>query len=396
MRLVKMLGVAVATAAAVSSGVCLKGGVPAVGAPQMLRATPSPYHLDTVCQGDTFFDCFEFDTPWTCVVAGGHKVFNSKSVDCSEGPTYYVSKEEAVNKGIVEVADDYTVIRAGGLTPNPDNRTTLNHFGALVEFPYLRESVRLQSKKSWKYMLLVMKFEHLPFGCGTWPAFWTLGPGQWPNGGELDIMEWGNLHLAQKSSLHTVQNCTLKPQAVNTETWYPDTNGQGYNCYTQYPDHIGCAPGRTGFVGTGPTLGPHPGVFAMQWTAGVIKVFYFPENEIPKDLDTDSPQPHTWPLTNVISYYPLKESAATCEKYADVLQPQSVRLNQAFCGDWAEISGWWGQGCDFLAYKTLPAGTSPGCNDFILSPTADEYLKENAFWNITYIKIFKDGESDAL
>jgi beta-glucanase (GH16 family) len=26
-------------------------------------------------------------------------------------------------------------------------------------------------------------------GLGYWPAFWMLGPGQWPENGEIDIME---------------------------------------------------------------------------------------------------------------------------------------------------------------------------------------------------------------
>ncbi|SMB80536.1 glycoside hydrolase family 16 protein [Deinococcus hopiensis] len=30
----------------------------------------------------------------------------------------------------------------------------------------------------------------VPAGQGLWPAFWSLGPGEWPDGGEIDIMEW--------------------------------------------------------------------------------------------------------------------------------------------------------------------------------------------------------------
>lgn len=26
----------------------------------------------------------------------------------------------------------------------------------------------------------------MPFGCGTWPAYWLVGP-NWPSGGEIDV-----------------------------------------------------------------------------------------------------------------------------------------------------------------------------------------------------------------
>lgn len=30
----------------------------------------------------------------------------------------------------------------------------------------------------------------LPLGAGSWPAFWAMGPGRWPDTGEIDIMEY--------------------------------------------------------------------------------------------------------------------------------------------------------------------------------------------------------------
>lgn len=51
-------------------------------------------------------------------------------------------------------------------------------------------SIRLNSKKSWKYGYFAAKMK-LPKGKGTWPAFWMLPPNMksWPLDGEIDIME---------------------------------------------------------------------------------------------------------------------------------------------------------------------------------------------------------------
>lgn len=53
-----------------------------------------------------------------------------------------------------------------------------------------RDSVRIISKSSYGDSLLVLQLKHMPEGCATWPAFWTLSAaGPWPNGGEIDIIE---------------------------------------------------------------------------------------------------------------------------------------------------------------------------------------------------------------
>jgi hypothetical protein len=38
--------------------------------------------------------------------------------------------------------------------------------------------------------VMVLDIDHMPAGCATWPAFWTLSSaGPWPRGGEIDIIE---------------------------------------------------------------------------------------------------------------------------------------------------------------------------------------------------------------
>lgn len=53
-----------------------------------------------------------------------------------------------------------------------------------------RDSMRISSPNAYDEVIIVLDVEHMPTGCGTWPAFWTLSDtGPWPNGGEIDIIE---------------------------------------------------------------------------------------------------------------------------------------------------------------------------------------------------------------
>ena len=57
-----------------------------------------------------------------------------------------------------------------------------------------RDSIRISSKRAFDESVVIIDLEHMPHGCGTWPAFWTLSQeGPWPTGGEIDIIEVGNL-----------------------------------------------------------------------------------------------------------------------------------------------------------------------------------------------------------
>ena len=78
-----------------------------------------------------------------------------------------------------------------------------------------RPSVRVSSRASFDVntfggsdtLLVVADIAHAPTGCAVWPAFWMLGP-QWPDDGEIDIIEgWNGVETTQ-STLHTGPGCT--------------------------------------------------------------------------------------------------------------------------------------------------------------------------------------------
>ena len=53
-----------------------------------------------------------------------------------------------------------------------------------------RDSIRISSKRAFDESVIIIDLEHMPYGCATWPAFWTLSQeGPWPTGGEIDIIE---------------------------------------------------------------------------------------------------------------------------------------------------------------------------------------------------------------
>jgi hypothetical protein len=73
-----------------------------------------------------------------------------------------------------------------------------------------RLSLRLLSVQSWTHGLFILDLEHMPANvCGTWPAFWALGSGTWPEHGEIDIIEYTNTVPNNLMALHTTAGCTV-------------------------------------------------------------------------------------------------------------------------------------------------------------------------------------------
>lgn len=56
---------------------------------------------------------------------------------------------------------------------------------------YTSVSMHTRDKLSWTYGRFEIRAK-IDTRAGLWPAFWMLGPGKWPEGGEIDIMEYYN------------------------------------------------------------------------------------------------------------------------------------------------------------------------------------------------------------
>ena len=112
----------------------------------------------------------------------------------------------------------------------------------------------------------------MPHGCSVWPAWWTVGS-NWPNGGEIDIVE--NVHDATHNqyTLHTSSGCTLD-RSPQTNLAQPFTSTViGTTCASSNSDNNGC-----GFVDDNPNSYGHGfndiagGVYAMLWNEDGISI----------------------------------------------------------------------------------------------------------------------------
>jgi hypothetical protein len=162
------------------------------------------------------------------------------------------------------------------------DHTTMNPTGG-------RNSVRVASNKAYNSGLFIADISHMPGGiCGVWPAFWTFGP-NWPNSGEIDIIEGVNQQTTDSITLHTSAGCdfqstgSLSTSTLSTTNCNAGSGDDGCSFSTAATNGFG-----TGFNGQG------GGVYAMEWTASVIQVWFFPRSSIPKDIAAGNPDPTGW------------------------------------------------------------------------------------------------------
>jgi len=158
--------------------------------------------------------------------------------------------------------------------------------------------------------------------CGTWPAYWTVG-GNWPNNGEIDIIEGVNNGHENQATLHTNGGCTMPGNRAQSGV------SVGDNCDVAATGNAGCGVRLTkpnaygdGFNSQG------GGVYAMERIDSQINVWYFPRNAIPGDVLSGHPNPCNWPLRD--AHFDL---GGQCDK--SHFGGHQIVFDITFCGDWA-------------------------------------------------------------
>lgn len=91
-----------------------------------------------------------------------------------------------------------------------------------ASWKYTSAKISSSGKKDFTYGKIESRIK-LPFGAGTWSAFWAMGYGSWPSCGENDILEYvGRRPDEFQSNIHTKD--------------YNGTNGKNFHFVKSFPN----------------------------------------------------------------------------------------------------------------------------------------------------------------
>ncbi|KAI5812390.1 beta-1,3-1,4-glucanase [Pyronema omphalodes] len=288
-------------------------------------------NLATDYNYNNFFDLFDYYT-------GG---------DPTNGFVRYVDRGTAQSQGLIKQQNGKIYIGVDSTNKAPNGRA----------------SVRMESKQRYTRGLFILDLAHMPWGCGTWPAFWTLGDA-WPTQGEIDIIEGVHLQNYNSMALHTSDGCTVSGTGgtgtVQSTNCYVQAPGQGNNQGCQTHDY------RTNSWGDGFNRNGG-GVYAMEWNSDFIKIWFFPRGQIPADALSGNPEPASWGK-------PVGMFQGACN-INQKFNAHKIIINVTFCGDWAG-NVWSSSGCQSRAAT---------CNDYVNNNPQD--FKE-AYWLVNSLKVW--------
>lgn len=286
--------------------------------------------------GKTFFDQWDF--------------FNSP--DPTNGHVNFVDRNTSFNRKLVYVENDGTVIMKA------------DDFTQLQSGRY-RDSVRISSVATYNTGLFILDLNRAPWGCGVWPAFWTVG-GNWPNKGEIDIIEGVHDNQHNQVAWHTAPGCVLNTTTPFTGSILSSGGKPRSDCNALINDNAGCGITDWSRASYGPYFDSQGGgVFAMKWDENGIAVWSFYRAAIPKDITNGSPNPSEWGTPSAA----LSSTQCSIGKY---FSNHSIVFDITFCGDWAGNS-----------YATS------GCPGTCEARLMDPMNFVNASWSINSLKVYR-------
>ncbi|KAG8853768.1 hypothetical protein FRB96_008023 [Tulasnella sp. 330] len=279
--------------------------------------------------------------------------FNWEAIaDPTHGAVNYVDQATAISQNLTYTSSDTLILRA-------DYTHTTN-------FPTGpgRNSVRIRSNKEYTTAVTVLNLRHMPVGCGTWPAFWTVLENGWPASGEIDIIEGVNDVSPNHSTLHTSPGCTMAANTMTQSGTLVTTD-----CNTAVNGNAGCGVAANKANSYGPGLNSAGGgYYAMERTSTYIKIWFWGRNEanIPADITSGatSVDPTKWgtPVADFVN-----NNCAFSHFGA-----HNIIINLTLCGDWAG--------------SVYPSSCPSTCNNYVNTQPA---AFQNAYWNIASLKVYE-------
>ncbi|KAG8960025.1 hypothetical protein FRC03_007138 [Tulasnella sp. 419] len=187
----------------------------------------------------------------------------------------------------------------------------------------------------------------------------------WPNAGEVDIIEGVNDVSPNHSTLHTTDGCTMSASNM-VQTGSLSTT----NCFWQVNGNAGCGvavnkPNNYGnaFNNIG------GGWYAMERTPTKINLWYWGRNEanIPADVKNGASTINTsnWgtPYANFVN-----NSCDLNSKFG----PNNIIINLTLCGDWAGA--------------VYPSSCPSTCVDFVNNNPA---AFKDAYWDFASLRVYQ-------
>jgi len=293
------------------------------------------YGLVDTYNSDNFFSSFNFYT----------------GSDPTNGWVNYQSQSSASSAGLINTNNGQVYMGVDYTTVNPAAPG--------------RASVRVSSNNAYTHGLFIADIAHMPGSiCGVWPAFWLFGP-NWPNSGEIDVIEGVNLAGTDTITLHTAAGCT-----INTAGSQSGTTLQNSDCNTD-SGNTGCGVTTTTPNAYGNAFNSNGGgVYAMQWESSGVYVWFFPRGSIPSDITNGAPVTGNWG-TPIVAF----NGGSSCN-IDSFFANENIVFDTTFCGDWAG-SVWASSGCQSLAST---------CNDYV---GANPGAFAPAYWLINSVNVYQ-------
>lgn len=287
--------------------------------------------------------------------------------DPTHGMVEYVDYATAVSEGLVKAASDRVYMGASMASGLQGTK---------------RRSVRIESASVFNEGLFIVTLDHIPTGCGTWPAFWMFGENAehvWPSWGEYDIIEGVHTGTRSSTALHTTAGCDQSSVNADWNLGFSkpadncDINAQGQfqnqGCSQQGPQNsMGAEFNRRG-----------GGTYAAEWDpAGLqIRTWFFPAGAQPADIRERSAQPDSWGAP--FSRFTLGDAVCPANHFVNM----RLVFDLTFCGDLGNPT--FAESCpDYAAMRIT-------CEDLVSSQPQPE-----AYWSIRAFDVYQRDRGISL